>query len=266
MTRVPAVAGQFYPKEKEALLSEMAKLIPSGKSRVRAIGAVSPHAGYIYSGRVAGEVFSRMHPRKTYVVLSPNHSGSGSDFAVSSEPWKTPLGTIEIDKELLEAVMARTGLVETDPLAHVFEHSAEVQIPFIQATSPGARILPITMQHRPIHEIREVARAISGAIAETGADATIVASSDMTHYESRRSATAKDTEAISRVLALDAEGLLNIVGKKNISMCGCIPTAVMLIGASELGATKAELIKYTDSGEVTGDTDEVVGYAGIIVY
>lgn len=266
MARNPAVAGQFYPQDKVKLLKELKELVPRTADRVDAIGAVSPHAGYVYSGRIAGAVFARLRPKGTYVILSPNHTGYGDDFAVSVEPWNTPLGTVDVDKDLIAAILERTGLVTNDKLAHAFEHSAEVQVPFVQFTSPDAKIVPITMAHAPMDDIRSVSKAIADAIKACASDVTIIASSDMTHYESRRSASAKDKEAIESVLKLDAEGLLDIVRTKEISMCGCVPVAMMILAAKELGALKAELVTYADSGDVSGDTDQVVGYAGIVVY
>lgn len=266
MVRNPAVAGQFYPQDKAQLLKEMEVLVPSPGKKIKAFGAVSPHAGYIYSGRVAGEVFSRLEPRDTYVILCPNHTGYGADFAVSVEPWKTPLGTVNVDQDLVSAILARTGLVSEDKIAHAFEHSAEVQVPFVQYTAPGASIVPITVAHASMAKLREVSEAIADAIKASGSDAMMIASSDMTHYESRRSAAAKDKEAIDAVLDLDATGLLEIVRAKDISMCGCVPVAIMLMAAKNMGAAHAELVKYADSGDVTGDADQVVGYAGIVVY
>lgn len=152
MTRNPAVAGQFYPGEKKALSREVVELIPQGGEKTDAIGAVSPHAGYEYSGRIAGEVYSRLRPKATYVILNPNHHGYGARFAASSEPWDTPLGTVQIDGELLSVIMKKTRLVEQDRLAHAFEHSGEVQVPFVQVTSPAARIVPITVMHGSIDE------------------------------------------------------------------------------------------------------------------
>ncbi len=266
MTRNPAVAGQFYSADKGALSEELGRLIPSNRVKINAVGAVSPHAGYEYSGRIAGEVYARIRPKATYVILNPNHHGYGARFAASTEPWKTPLGVTDVDVELLDAIMKKTRLVESDKAAHAFEHSGEVQVPFIQITSPGARIVPITVMHGSVDEFREVAHAIADAISGTARDAVIIASTDMTHYESRKAAGKKDNEAIARVLGLDPEGLLEVVEEKNISMCGYVPTAMMIMSALKLGATKAELAKYADSGDVTGDTAQVVGYAGILVY
>ena len=156
--------------------------------------------------------------------------------------------------------------MQEDREAHIFEHSIEVQVPFIQKTAPDAKIVPITVLHGSIAQLQEVADAIASTITETGGDAVIIASSDMTHYESRESAKKKDQMAIQKILELDPEGMLQTVEGKNITMCGYIPASIMLMAAKKLNAKKAELVKYTDSGDVTGDTAQVVGYAGIIVY
>ncbi|MEA3489296.1 MAG: AmmeMemoRadiSam system protein B [Candidatus Omnitrophota bacterium] len=266
MVRDPAVCGQFYPGERESLLRDLDKMIPERSDKIDAIGAVSPHAGYMYSGAVAGEVYARLKPRRTYIVLSPNHSGYGVRFASCAEAWRTPLGDIDVDGDILSAMKSHTNLIEEDKTAHVFEHSIEVQLPFIQKTAPSAKIVPLTVKFGNLSELQEVSEAIVSAVAERKRDTVIISSSDMTHYESRRSASRKDKMAIQKVLELDPEGLFEVVERNNISMCGYIPTVMMLMCARGLNAEKAELIKYADSGDVTGDTQQVVGYAGIIVY
>ncbi|MFH1664650.1 MAG: AmmeMemoRadiSam system protein B [Candidatus Omnitrophota bacterium] len=266
MVRKPAVSGQFYPDDKSRLLKDLEKMVPDSEHKVNAIGAVVPHAGYVYSGGVAGEVYARLKPKKTYIILSPNHTGCGTRFAALDEDWRTPLGSIGADKELLEAMMQNTDLIEIDPAAHMFEHSVEVQLPFIQMISRDASIVPITIRYGDMSEYEEVSGAIVSAVEGTGRDVTIVASSDMTHYEPRESAAEKDQMAIRKIIGLDPKGLLTIVREKDISMCGYIPVVIMLMCAVKMKAKKAELVKYADSGDVTGDTEQVVGYAGIIVY
>ena len=265
MVRVPAVAGQFYRADKEGLSKDLDNMIPADCEKVDAIAAVAPHAGYMCSGDVAGEVYARLKPKSTYIILSPNHTGYGSCFSASREPWETPLGEAEIDEDVLNAIEAQTSLIEEDPVAHKYEHSVEVQIPFIQKIAPQARVVPLTVSHGRMNEYVEVADAIYSAVKGTGADVTVISSSDMTHYESRAAAQEKDKLAIQKILDIDAEGLLDVVEKNGISMCGSIPTAIMLIYAKKMGAKKSVLVKYSDSGEVTGDTLQVVGYAGIIV-
>jgi len=261
-------AGQFYPQEPGILRREMENLVQPVRQedKVDAIGAISPHAGYMYSGGVAGEVYSAMEPKGTYMIIGPNHTGYGAPFSLSVEPWHTPLGKVDIDLDLAEAVKERTSLIEEDTSAHMMEHSIEVQLPFIQTVSPGAKMLPLTVSRAAYRDLREIGSAIAGAVTSVSASVCMVASSDMTHYETRASASVKDHEAIEKIIELDAEGLMRTVEDRNISMCGYVPSVIMLIAARELGARKAKLIKYTDSGQVTGDTDEVVGYAGIVVF
>ncbi len=266
MVREPAVAGQFYAAEKKQLEISLDDMIRECPEKIDAIGAVSPHAGYMYSGTVAGQVYGRLSPRDTYVILSPNHTGSGARFALSTEPWRTPLGETGIDQDFESVLLKKTALLKKDADAHSREHSIEVQLPFIQRISPQAKIVPITVKFSDLSESRELAEAIASALVETGRSAVIIASSDMTHYETRESAARKDHMAIQRMLDIDPEGLLRTVEKMDISMCGYIPAAIMLLSAKKLGAKKTELVRYTDSGGVTGDTSEVVGYAGIIVY
>ncbi|MFH1552118.1 MAG: AmmeMemoRadiSam system protein B [Candidatus Omnitrophota bacterium] len=266
MARNPVVSGQFYPGDKETLLKELGGMIPDCSEKINAVGAIVPHAGYVYSGYVAGEVYAKLKPKTTYIILGPNHTGYGERFASCAESWSTPLGPVDVDKDLLAEMMRETGLIVEDSSAHAFEHSIEVQLPFIQKTSPEASIVPITVQYGNLSEYQELALAITSAIKKKNRDAIIIASSDMTHYESRKVAKEKDKKAIQAVLDLDAEKLLNVVEKNNISMCGYIPAGIMLMCAKSMGAKKAELVKYSDSGEMTGDTLQVVGYAGMIVY
>ncbi|MBD3378940.1 MAG: AmmeMemoRadiSam system protein B [Candidatus Omnitrophica bacterium] len=266
MTRQPAVAGQFYPSDKKTLLDDISSMMTGNPEKIDAIGVVSPHAGYVYSGPVAAEVFSGIEPAPVYVILSPNHTGSGERFAVSGQDWHTPLGTLRSEQGLIRELCANTGLASVDENAHLYEHSVEVQLPFIQAVSPEARIVPVTISHAGKEEIKEFASALADSVSGHGEKVIIVASSDMTHYESRESASIKDGKAIEKILALDPEGLMETVGSESISMCGYLPVALMLMYAKRMGAKNASLVKYTDSGEATGDTSQVVGYAGIVVY
>ncbi|MFH1305047.1 MAG: AmmeMemoRadiSam system protein B [Candidatus Omnitrophota bacterium] len=265
MTREPVVAGQFYPSDREELLNELSGMIPAGLEKTKAIGAVVPHAGYPYSGAVAGAVYARLAAQKTYIILGPNHTGNGECFAACRGLWRTPLGIMGTDEDLLTAIMRNTSHVTEDPAAHLSEHSIEVQLPFIQQTAPGAGIVSLTLREGRIPALQEISAAIVSAIREEDADVVIIASSDMTHYESREAAREKDHAAIQAILDLDGEELVKIVKERNISMCGYIPVAIMLMCAKKMGAKKSELIKYCDSGDVSGDTAQVVGYAGVIV-
>ncbi|MCK5450614.1 MAG: AmmeMemoRadiSam system protein B [Candidatus Omnitrophica bacterium] len=265
MVRVPAVAGRFYPEDKESLEEELNLMFPTVIEKTKAIGAIVPHAGYMYSGKVAGAVYARLLPKSTYIIISPNHTGVGSRFSLSEDLWQTPMGTVSINRELLDRISDEAGILEVDPTAHAAEHSIEVQLPFLQRISPGFDIVPLTVRIGNVPELKKIAESIAKAINDIEADAMIIASSDMSHYESRETTEYKDKIAIDRILDLDAEGLIKVVEEKNISMCGYIPSAIMLLCAKNLGAKTAELVEYSDSGYVSGETDQVVGYAGVIV-
>jgi len=266
MVREPAVAGYFYPGTKTRLEGDLDSLIVPATVKIDAVGAVVPHAGYVYSGHTAGKVYGRLNPVDTYIILSPNHTGLGEPFSLSDEKWNTPLGSVDIDRELSRGILKRSGLVRMDEAAHLQEHSIEVQVPFIQKISPGASIVPITVQAGAYPALEEVACAIADAISDSRKKTCIIASSDMTHYESRDKARVKDRHAIDRILEIDPEGLMETVESERITMCGYAPTAIMLMTARRMGAEKTELVDYSDSGTVTGDTDQVVGYAGVIIY
>jgi len=266
MRREPAVAGQFYPGERNALTQALERLIPSVPDKEKVLAVISPHAGYIYSGAVAGETFARVDIPQDVVVMGPNHHGYGAPVAIMDQGlWSTPLGEIPINRELAMALGNASALITPDTLAHRFEHSLEVQIPFIQHLRPDMTITPLVISHIPLAACQEIGEALAAAIKQYGRPALIVASSDMTHYETRDSATRKDTMAMEHIEALDPVGLYHTVVEKRISMCGIIPATIALIAAMRLGATRARLIRYTDSGEVSGDTSQVVGYAGFVI-
>jgi hypothetical protein len=179
--------------------------------------------------------------------------------------WVTPLGEAEIDSQLGKKILAESKSLEEDQVAHLYEHSVEVQIPFLQYFKKDIKIVPIVLSHGPRAVYKEIGKAIAKAIKDLKIEAVIIASSDMTHYESQESAKRKDTEAINAILELNEDELLNRIEKLNISMCGYAPAVSLISAAKELGATRAELVKYQTSGDVTGDYSGVVGYAGIIV-
>lgn len=266
--RNQAVAGQFYPGSRNALLREVESLIDSNAVKVRAIGAVSPHAGYVYSGAVAGRVLSMIEPKKTCIIIGPNHTGMGSRFGLdTNSSWNTPLGDVEIDKAFAQALKRNTPLVQDDILSHMHEHSIEVQLPFLQVLDNDFRFVPITVSYASLEEYREIGAAVAltakGLAMER--DIVIIASSDMTHYETQESAAKKDRAAIDALLALDEKGLLDAVAKLDISMCGCAPAAIMLVASKALGAKEGRLVRYLTSGDTSGDYSSVVGYAGVII-
>lgn len=267
MVRQPAVAGQFYTDDPRRLRAELAGLIPAGVPKRRVTGVVAPHAGYVYSGSVAGTVYSAIEIPRTVVILGPNHHGFGEAAAIYPEgDWLTPLGAVPVDARLSALIGAHAPLIAADQSAHRFEHSLEVQVPFLQYLRCGVRIVPICLGFGDIERCRQLGEGLARAVRAFGEDVLIVASSDMTHYESAEEARIKDEAAIARVLDLDPEGLVRICREKGITMCGVIPSTVMLVAAKELGATKAELLRYNTSGDVTGDNRQVVAYAAMAVY
>jgi AmmeMemoRadiSam system protein B len=278
--RTPAVAGRFYPGRAEDLLREVRKFTSPSKTpietgRIDAIGCVAPHAGYIYCGGVAGAVYSRLKVPERCVILCPNHTGKGRPLAImANTTWQTPLGEVAADADMAARLLRRFPALEEDSAAHRAEHAIEVQLPFLQASRPELKIVPIAIGTSDFDVLRGLGETLADVIAdqheggqkaERQAKVLIIASSDMNHYESDTITRIKDHKAIERVLAMDARGLWEVVLNEDISMCGFGPTVVMLTAAKLLGATSATLVKYATSGDVSGDYERVVGYAGIIV-
>ena len=266
MEREPIVAGQFYPASLKALTDQIEFFVNTGLKKEKVKGVVSPHAGYIYSGKVAVQVFSQIEIPETVVLIGPSHTGMGKRFALYPDgSWKTPLGNIKIDKKLSASILKNSLLITEDEQAHLYEHSIEVQLPIMQYFRKDFKIVPIAVAQADIKSCRKIAFAISKAIKDSKKEVLIVASSDMTHYEPAKSAKEKDQKAIDAIVGLDEELLYNRIGEYNISMCGYIPTVIMLAASRRLGAKKGKLIKYMTSGHVSGDYSSVVGYAGMIV-
>jgi AmmeMemoRadiSam system protein B/AmmeMemoRadiSam system protein A len=266
MNRQPVVAGQFYPASASQIREMIEGMVDKNTEKEEVIGLVSPHAGYVYSGPVAGAVISRVRFKDTFVILGPNHTGRGQPLSIMTEgKWQTPLGDVEIDSELARHLLSISKHLQEDDAAHQFEHSIEVQLPFLQYFQPDVKIVPITLSFASLDAYREIGTEIARAIRETRKEAVIMASSDMTHYESQEAAAKKDQQAIDAILLLDDDELFKRVEQHNISMCGCAPVASLIAAARELGATSAELVKYQTSGDTSGDYSAVVGYAGIII-
>jgi MEMO1 family protein len=268
MIRTPAVASQFYPGEAAALRRTIAGLLPAaGPAKKKALAVVAPHAGYIYSGAVAAETFARVEIPRDVVILGPNHHGRGAPVAIMREGgWEMPMGLVTVNGELADAIIGRNpGLITADETAHRFEHSLEVQVPFLQYLQPELTLAPLVLGRLTLPECIEAGNTIGAAIREFAKPVLIVASTDMTHYESRQTASGKDRLALERISGLDPNGLYETVAANRISMCGIIPTTVALVAALALGAKRAELVRYTDSGEASGDTSQVVGYAGFVI-
>jgi len=269
--RRPAVAGRFYPGNADDLRSEASAYLSDANSARReipkpVIGCIAPHAGYVYSGHVAGAVFARIEVPRRCVVLCPNHTGMGRALAVMSEgAWQTPLGDVPIDGELAAALKARFPALNEDLAAHLVEHAVEVELPFLLLRQPELRIVPIALGTREFETLEQLGLALADVIAAQIDPVLIVASSDMNHYESDAVTRVKDHRAIERILTLDPRGLFDVVTQQDISMCGLGPAVVMLTAARQLGARSAELVRYATSGDISGDRERVVGYAGVIV-
>jgi AmmeMemoRadiSam system protein B len=198
--------------------------------------------------------------------MCPNHTGVGRALAIVSEgAWETPLGNVLIESEFADALKRRCRLLQEDTSAHRSEHAAEVELPFLQMRQPELRFVPIALGTGQFEALDQLGEAIADVIAAHSSPVLIVASSDMNHYESDDVTRVKDHRAIEPILALDARTLYDIVTQQHISMCGFGPAVAMLTAARKLGAKSAELVKYATSGDVSGDLETVVGYAGIVV-
>ena len=270
MEREPAVAGRFYPSGAGELAGEVASLLavpPGGRAGVvpprHAFGVLSPHAGYVYSGAVAGATFARVAVPRRVLILCPNHTGRGQRVAAwPGGAWRTPLGAVPVDEEMTQEILL-AGLATPDREAHRLEHALEVQLPFLQSCRPDLSIAALCLSGLPFSRCQEIGEGL--ALVAARHQALVVASSDMSHYLPAAVAARKDRLALDRILALDARGLHEVVSREQISMCGFVPATVMLVAALERGAREAELVRYGHSGEASGDDAAVVGYAGVLV-
>jgi hypothetical protein len=268
MLRLPAVSGRFYPSnptELAALVRECAKPDDEPSEPVRVKACLVPHAGYIYSGRVAGAVYTRIDFPKRIVILGVRHYPHGEKAAIlSSGAWRTPLGDAPIDEQLAKVLRESCPLLREDSLAHSSEHSLEVQIPFLQVLRPDFTFVPIALGTARFHDLVAAGEAIGRVLAASSEEILLLTTSDLNHYEDDATTRAKDHKAIDRIMALDARGLYDTCRNEAISMCGLGPTVAMLTALKELGKTQAELVRYSTSGDTSGDFSAVVGYAGMI--
>lgn len=272
--RPPAVAGQFYPSSADKLREQIeacflhplgpGKLPERGNQERTIVGAVVPHAGYMYSGYEAAHVYFALAKEKkpeAVILLGPNHTGYGSAIAVSQESWRTPLGEVSVDRKISEQLFKTCELIDVDELAHKYEHSIEVQLPFLQYIYGDFRFVPIALGIQDL----ETAQQIAKCIAKLSCNVAILASSDFTHYESREEAERKDKKAIAHILTLDEARFMQAVYELDASICGYGAIATCIVASRELGAKRGELLKYASSGEITGDSSSVVAYAGIVL-
>ncbi len=267
MKRQPYVAGYFYPDEPDLLRSTIKSFIREEAEKIKAVGVVAPHAGYEYSGPVAGRVYSTVEIPETVVIMSPAHHRISSLFALFDRgSWLTPLGEVKVEARLADLVAEETELISRDPEAHRREHSIEVQIPFLQYFRSEVSVVPIMVSYQAgWPELDQLGRALAEAVRKFDRPVLLVASTDMSHYVSKKVAEELDFKAIGFIEKLDPEGLVRVVTSFGISMCGFQPTAAMLAAARSLGAREGRLISYQTSGERTGDYREVVGYAGMAI-
>ncbi|MFB5603133.1 MAG: MEMO1 family protein [Candidatus Nitrosomaritimum aestuariumsis] len=271
--RTPAVAGMFYPGEK----NKLTKLIQdcfthpfgpeenSEKKQSKIFGVICPHAGFVYSGPIACNSIRSISSEspELFIIVGPNHWGIGRSVATMKDcKWETPLGSVEVDSESAEEICKLSQFIESDFFSHTREHSLEVQIPILQQTFSNFKILSISL----INQSKEIAYDVGLAMSKIAKkkNTIIIGSSDFTHYEPNDFAHEQDMALIEPILEMDVEKFYNVLQKRKVTACGYGAIASTMIACKELGATKGELLRYATSGDVTGDTSSVVGYGSIV--
>lgn len=269
MFRESVVSGQFYPASAAAIKEQIESFLPSGKiNKSKALAVIMPHAGYVYSGNVAVSVAASVEIPKNVIILGPNHTGFGPSVSIMlSGTWNTPLGNVDVEEKIARALINNSKHFSSDQLAHTHEHCIEVELPILQYFRKDFKFVPIILKPVSLREIFEIGETIVKVIKmmKLEGDVLLIASSDMTHYESNTQAERKDAIAIEQIIKLDAKGLLEAVKSNDISMCGVYPSVVVLDAARRLGAKQAKLVKYETSAKASGDQSQVVGYAGLII-
>jgi AmmeMemoRadiSam system protein B len=267
MLRLPAVAGRFYPSnaaELKALIHDYAAP-DAGNPPIPVRACLVPHAGYVYSGPVAGAVLARIAVPRKIIILGVRHYPRGEQAAIlSSDAWRTPLGDVRIDEELAEALKKACPLLREDSVAHSAEHSLEVQLPFLQVLAPDFTFVPVALGTVQFEFLVSVGEAIGRVLEASKENVLLLTTSDLNHYEDDATTRVKDRKAIDQLLALEPQGLYDTCREEKISMCGLGPAAAMLTALNALGVKKSELVKYATSADVSGDRSAVVGYAGMI--
>lgn len=264
--RPPAVAGQFYAQDPEALRAQVEDCLEPEAPRQDAAAIVVPHAGLMYSGKVAGAVYSRINLPRTVLLLGPNHWRLGAAASVAARGrWRTPLGEIPIESELAKALLVGSRVLEEDERGHIHEHSLEVQIPFLALLRPEIRIVPVSLAEADLGYCRDIGQACARALKCAEAPVLLVVSTDLNHYAPQAVSNKKDGMALDAILALDPEALHRIVRQQDISMCGLGPTVAALYALRDLGPRRAALVRYMTSGDIDGRRERVVGYGGVII-
>jgi AmmeMemoRadiSam system protein B len=267
MLRPPAVAGQFYPSNAQELSTLVARLsnLENLENKKHVKACMVPHAGYMYSGAVAGSVFGSIQLPKRILLLGVRHFPRGEELAVNSAgAWRTPLGDVPIDEELAKQLRKECPLLREDAVAHSREHSLEVELPFLQCLDPGFSFVPVAVGTLNFEALTKTGQGIARALRKSKEEILVVTSSDMNHYEDDVTTKTKDRMAIECLLKMDAGELYDVCRREKISMCGLGPCVVMLTAMNVFGSKQAELIAHETSGDVTGERDSVVGYAGMV--
>ena len=264
MLRKAVFAGEWYPGDPGRLREALESYMEATCAEEDVAGVVAPHAGYMYSGHVAGAVYRKVRIPDTVVVLCVNHRGLGARAALlGSGHWETPLGRVPIREPFAADLIKKVDFLKEDAAAHAREHSLEMQVPFLQYRNSGVQVVPICLQRLDYSECDTLGQALAEVMQGLSEPVLLVASTDMTHFESQEEAKRQDMLAIERILEVDPKGLYETVTKHGISMCGFIPTTSVLFACKALGVSKGALVRYATSGDVTGDYSSVVGYAGI---
>jgi len=264
MIREPAVAGMFYERDAASLKKHISKYIIDVKEKFKAKGVVVPHAGYIYSGRVAGEVFSSVEIPDIIIIMGPNHTGFGVPISVMNEGiFRTPIGDCKINEPFANEIIKNCSYAKKDIYAHLNEHSIEVQLPFILTLKKSFTFVPICLAEPDLNKLKSLAKTMADVIKDK--EVLLVASTDLTHYESAEEAKQKDKLVLDAIETLEPDIMVKHIREKDISMCGWMPVYVMLHCTKILGAKQGKIIRYANSGEVSGDYDQVVGYGGAVI-
>jgi MEMO1 family protein len=267
MDREPIVAGKFYPGSRSTWEPMVRRFLENGEqAQTHTILAMAPHAGYVFSGKIAGQTLGRARLAPTVVLLGPNHTGRGASLALWPDGrWKVPGAELQVEGELAERLLQEEPSISKEYEAHRFEHSLEVMIPFLWTLDPNMRIVPLCVAENSIDGLRKAGEGLARVIKGWSGPVSVLVSSDMSHYVSHEQAKSRDSMALDAVLQLNPPGLFETVRRQGITMCGVLPMTMGLFASRILGGTKAELVSYATSGEVSGDYDQVVGYAGVIV-
>ena len=277
MIRKPAVAGLFYELDPDSLRKQIEWCfkhslgpgsIPVMGNKRDIKGVIAPHAGYIYSGPVAAHTYHEIAEDgfpETFIILCPNHTGMGSGVSTMNEgSWETPLGLVNIDSEFADLMIKNARIIDSNPDAHIKEHSAEVQLPFLQYFQTDFQFVPVTMWMQDIETSTEIGNSIQKTASELGRDVVVIASTDFTHYQPQNIARTQDMQVIDAIKAMDEKLMINRVAQLNVSMCGYGPVAATMVATKNMGAKKCEILKYATSGDTTGDKSSVVAYASAV--